>query len=158
MRREIAELVATDPEQRDTTLLILSAAFRDFLDFNDFMDEADSLIDEMDLVGVIQIAHFHPDFQFAGTRTDDPGNATNRAPYPTLHLLREASIDRAVEAFPQAETIFEANIATLERLDPAGWLALGVGATARPFGGDTHAGRPGARGGGSGAGSSRSDT
>ena len=130
LRREIEDLVATAPEQRDTTLLILSRAFPHFLDFNDFMDEADRLVEAMDLEGVIQIAHFHPDFQFAGTEPDDPGNATNRAPYPTLHLLREASIDRAVEAFPQAETIYEANIATLTRLGPAGWQALGVGPTA----------------------------
>lgn len=130
LRHEIEDLVATAPEQRDTTLLILSRAFPDFLDFNDFMDEADHLIEVMDLEGVVQIAHFHPDFQFAGTEADDPGNATNRAPYPTLHLLREASIDRAVEAFPEAEAIFEANIATLKRLGPAGWEALVVGPTA----------------------------
>jgi uncharacterized protein len=157
LQREIEELVATDPEQRDTTLLILSQAFGDFLDFNDFMDEADHLIEAMDLDGVIQIAHFHPDFQFAGTEVDDPGNATNRAPYPTLHLLREASIDRAVEAFPQAEAIFEANIATLERLGHAGWHALGVGATGSSSRDAEDAGLTDAQGGGSDARSSKDD-
>jgi hypothetical protein len=81
------------------------------------------------LAGVLQVASFHPCFQFAGTEEDDISNATNRAPYPTFHLIREASIDRAVQSFPQAEAIYEVNIATLERLGPAGWRALGVGAT-----------------------------
>ena len=81
----------------------------------------------MKLDGTIQIASFHPQFQFAGTAVDNITNCTNRAPYPTLHLLREDSIDRAVEAFPQAETIFEANMQTLEQLGYAGWEALGVG-------------------------------
>jgi hypothetical protein len=98
-----------------------------FLDFNDFLYQADRMLNALDLDGVLQIASFHPQFQFAGTAADDMGNATNRAPYPTLHLLREASVDKAVAAFPQAESIFEANIATLERLGQTGWDALGIG-------------------------------
>jgi hypothetical protein len=81
----------------------------------------------MQLEGTVQIASFHPDFQFGGTDADDITNYTNRAPYPCLHLLREASIDRAVAAYPEAETIFERNMATLESLGQSGWDALGVG-------------------------------
>ncbi len=108
----------------ETTLLIHPHTLNDFMDYNDFLDVADAALAQLDLEGVLQVASFHPDYRFAGSAEDDPGNATNRSPYPTLHLLREASIDRAVEAFPEAEAIFEANIATLDRLGTAGWAAL----------------------------------
>ncbi len=127
LRAELQALAAADPQVRETTLLIVPDQFADFLDFNDFLDDAEALLDELDLQGVLQIAPFHPRFQFDGTEVDDITNASNRAPYPTLHLLREASVDRAIEAFPEAEAIFEANIATLEKLGPEGWAALGVG-------------------------------
>ncbi|MDR7380125.1 hypothetical protein J2X19_004827 [Rhodoferax ferrireducens] len=124
---ELKELLAQDPSARDTTLLIAPQVLADFLDYNDFLDVADRLLRKMKLDGVVQIASFHPQFQFGGTDADDITNYTNRAPYPCLHLLREASIDRAVEAFPEAETIFERNMATLEALGQNGWDALGVG-------------------------------
>jgi hypothetical protein len=100
----------------------------DFLAFNDFLDLADELLADMQLEGEIQVASFHPRYQFTDTDVDDITNATNRSPYPTLHLLREASIDRAVEAFPEAEAIFEANMAILQKLGDQGWQALDVGA------------------------------
>ena len=126
---ELQDLVALNPQVRDTTLLIAPDAFADFLDFNDFLAEADDVLAELDLEGTLQIAPFHPRFQFAGTAEDDITNSTNRAPYPTLHLIREASIDRAVQSFPEAEAIFEVNMATLEKLGPDGWAALEVGPT-----------------------------
>ncbi len=113
----------------DTTLLIAPNCLHDFLDFNDFIGKADKLLDKMKLEGTIQLANFHPRYQFAGTEPDDITNYTNRAPYPTLHLLRESSIDQAVEAFPEAEAIFEVNMATMERLGLKGWDELQVGAT-----------------------------
>ncbi|MDP3586275.1 MAG: DUF1415 domain-containing protein [Thiobacillus sp.] len=122
--RELDFLAAADPEAVDTTLLIHPTLLPDFLDFNDFMQLAEAAIDEHGLDGVIQIASFHPRFQFEGTAPDDLGNYTNRAPYPTLHLLREASIARAVAAFPEAETIYQRNIETLQNLGLAGWQAL----------------------------------
>jgi uncharacterized protein len=122
----LAELSA---EERETTLLIVPQMLRDFLEFNDFLDEADGVLQELDLEGVLQVASFHPDFQFADADPSDLGNYTNRSPYPTLHLLREESIDRAVEAFPEAEMIYEANIQTMEKLGEKGWNALGVDAT-----------------------------
>lgn len=127
--RELRDLAAADPGVRDTTLLVAPEAFPDFLDFNDFLAQAEAALAELDLEGIIQIAPFHPRFVFAGTRDDDITNCTNRSPYPTLHLIRESSIDRAVQAFPEAEAIYEVNMATLERLGPEGWAALGVGPT-----------------------------
>jgi hypothetical protein len=122
--RELDFLAAADPEAVDTTLLIHPTLLPDFLDFNDFMQLADAAVDEHELDGVIQLASFHPAFQFEGTEPDDIGNFTNRAPFPTLHLLREASIERAVAAFPEAETIYQRNIETLEKLGIEGWQAL----------------------------------
>ena len=113
LHAEMDRLAAADPAEIDTTLLIHPQVLNDFLDFNDFLGAADDLLAELGYEGVLQVASFHPRFQFAGTDADDVTNATNRSPYPTLHLLREASIDRAVAAFPQAEAIFEANMRTL---------------------------------------------
>ncbi|MBS7807111.1 DUF1415 domain-containing protein [Variovorax sp. PCZ-1] len=124
--RELDLLVATPASEIDTTLLIHPTLFEDFLDFNDFLEVAEDVIDEHELEGVIQLASFHPRFQFDGTEPDDISNYTNRAPFAILHLLRENSVERAVEAFPEAEAIFEANIATLEKLGLAGWKKLGL--------------------------------
>lgn len=124
---EVKALAALDVSERDTTLLIAPNTLADFLDFNDFTARAERRLARAGFDGVFQLASFHPSFQFAGTEADDIGNATNRAPYPTLHLLREDSVSRAVEAFPEAEDIFERNIDTLEALGPAGWAALDVG-------------------------------
>lgn len=124
--RELDLLVATPAEEIDTTLLIHPTLFEDFLDFNDFLEVAEGVVDEHELLGVIQLASFHPQFQFDGTEPDDIGNYTNRAPFAILHLLREESVDKAVEAFPEADAIFEQNIATLEKLGHQGWKALGL--------------------------------
>lgn len=121
------DLAALDAAVRDTTLLIAPNTLADFLDFNDFTARAERQLARAGFDGVFQLASFHPQFQFAGTEAGDIGNATNRAPYPTLHLLREDSVDRAVDAFPGAEAIFERNIDTLEALGAQGWAALDVG-------------------------------
>ena len=131
---QLQTLADSDPAVHDTTLWMVAHGLADFLDFNDFLAEAEQVLEELDLIGVLQIASFHPEFQFAGTRADDITNYTNRAPYPTLHLLREDSIDRAVAAFPQAESIYEQNLQTLENLGHAGWEALCVGRSATPHG------------------------
>lgn len=130
---EARELAALDASVRDTTLLMAPNTLADFLDFNDFTARAERRLARAGFDGVLQLASFHPQFQFGGAELDDIGNATNRAPYPTLHLLREDSVSRAVEAFPEAEAIFERNIDTLEALGAAGWAALDVGAgSAKP--------------------------
>jgi hypothetical protein len=124
LAQELQWLHAADPVQVDTTLIVHPWVLQDFLDFNDFLDAADELLLELELDGVLQIASFHPQYQFAGTDADDPGNCSNRSPYPTLHLLREASIDRAVAAFPDASMIYESNIKTLQALGLQGWQQL----------------------------------
>ena len=124
LAEELVLLRDTDPDQVDTTLIVHPDVLTDFLDYNDFLDNADAAVEALDLQGVIQVASFHPDYQFAGTMPDDISNYTNRSPYPTLHLLREASIDRAVEAFPDADVIVERNVKTLDALGHAGWAKL----------------------------------
>ncbi|MEA2602731.1 MAG: uncharacterized protein QOF89_3723 [Acidobacteriota bacterium] len=123
---ELQALVAADPGEIETTLLIHPGVLTDFLDYNDFLDVADAAVAELGLEGVIQIASFHPRYRFAGTKLDAIENYTNRSPYPTLHLLREASVERAVAAFPDAAQIFEKNIETLRRLGLEGWRRLGI--------------------------------
>ena len=121
---ELALLRDTPAEQIDTTLLVHPQVLGDFLDYNDFLGDADALVEAMDLDGVLQVASFHPQYQFAGSEPDDADNLTNRAPYPILHLLREASIDRAVAAYPDPDAIIERNIATVRELGFAGWDKL----------------------------------
>ena len=129
LKRELLALAAADATVLDTTLLVAPDGFADFLEFNDMLDRADKLLVDLDLDGVLQIASLHPQYQFADAEPDDITNFTNRAPYPTLHLLREESVDRAVAAFPNAEAIFETNMQTMQDLGPDGWATLGVNAS-----------------------------
>ncbi len=124
LNRELEILRDAEPEDIDTTLLIHPWVLGDFLDYNEFLDVADAAVGDLNLEGEIQVASFHPRYQFADTFVDDMGNFSNRSPYPTLHLLREASIDRAVEAFPESSAIFDKNMETLQRLGIDGWRRL----------------------------------
>jgi uncharacterized protein len=124
LRHEIELLGKADPEEIDTTLLIHPHALNDFIDYHSFLKRADVAIRNLGQEGSLQIASFHPAYEFAGSAPDDIANFTNRSPYPMLHLLREASIDRAVAAFPDAATIYERNIDTLRRLGHEGWRRL----------------------------------
>jgi hypothetical protein len=121
---ELQYLADADPEKVDTTLIIHPQVLADFEDYNEFLDVADAALEDMDLAGELQVASFHPDYQFADTDKNDIDNYTNRSPYPTLHLLREDSVERAVEAFPEASDIFEKNIETLRKLGHDGWDKL----------------------------------
>jgi hypothetical protein len=121
---ELDHLAAVDPETTETTLLIHARVLNDFLVYNDFLDVADAAIERMRLQGVLQVASFHPQYQFAGTDPDDVENLTNRSPFPMLHLLREDSIAAATRAVPDTAAIYERNIATLRRLGRSGWQAL----------------------------------
>lgn len=123
---EIQLLLNTPAEEIETTLLIHPTLFPDFLLFNDMLDIADQAIVDNQAEGIIQIAPFHPDFQFADTEADEISNFTNRSPYPTLHLIRESSIDKATQAFPDAAVIFERNIALLQEMGHEGWEKLGI--------------------------------
>ncbi len=124
--QELEVLAESSAEKIDTTLLIHPHVLTDFLDYNDFLDVVDAALEEVDLDGELQVASMHPQYQFEGTEPDDISNFTNRSPYPTLHLLREASVNAAVAAFPEADQIFDKNIETMERLGHEGWNALGL--------------------------------
>jgi hypothetical protein len=121
LEAELKALDEADPESIDTTLLIFPQAFTDFLEFNDALFFADRLLGHLRLDGELQIASFHPRYQFEGTAPEDIENYTNRAPYPILHLLREASVERATLAFPDAADIYERNQETMRRLGHHGW-------------------------------------
>jgi hypothetical protein len=123
---ELRKLQDTSPEEIDTTLLIHPYVLTDFLDFNDFLDTVDIAVAEPEFGDEFQVASLHPQYQFAGTAVDDIENYSNRSPYPTLHLLREASVDRAVDAFPDADQIPDTNIETLKQLGHEGWAKLGL--------------------------------
>jgi len=120
----LLQLRDTPAEQVDTTLIVHPGVLVDFLDYNDFLEQADALVAQLDLEGVLQVASFHPGYQFAGTQPDDVENYTNRSPYPTLHLLREDSVTRAVAAYPDPGAIIDRNIETLARLGAHGFRKL----------------------------------
>ena len=122
LEAEMQHLLRTDAQQTDTTLIVHPGVLQDFFDFNDFLGLAEDRLAELGLDGVLQIASFHPDYQFADAAPDAVDNLSNRSPYPTLHLLREDSVSRAVDAYPETDSIYEDNIRTLRRLGHEGWL------------------------------------
>ena len=124
LRHELVLLGEANPDETDTTLLIHPQAMTDFIEFNFFLKEADAALRHLGREGSLQIASFHPAYEFAGSAPDDVANCTSRSPHPMLHLLREASIDRAVAAYPDAAAIYERNIDTLRRLGHEGWRRL----------------------------------
>lgn len=128
---ELQRLASTPDDEVETTLLIHPSALRDFAEYNQFLDVADAGLRVLGLEGELQVASFHPDYVFADAGPDDIGHATNRSPYPLLHLLRESSIDRAVAAFPDASRIVERNLRTLRTLGPDGWARLAAAWTAQ---------------------------
>jgi hypothetical protein len=127
LAREATALMDADPARLETTLLVHPYVMQDFLDYNDFLDIADATLEALGYTGELQVASFHPDYQFDGTDKDDVENYSNRSPFPTLHLLREESVERAVEQDPDTDLIYERNIVTLKRLGKKGWDALWSG-------------------------------
>ncbi|MBN8439206.1 MAG: DUF1415 domain-containing protein [Candidatus Accumulibacter sp.] len=127
LEHELHALLAVPSEEVDTTLLIHPCVLGGFDEFVRFLDLVEVVLNMQRLQGVLQVASFHPDYVFADTDPDDITNCSNRSPYPTLHLLREASLDRAVAAFPDAATIYERNMQTLRALGHDGWRALRPG-------------------------------
>lgn len=132
LEQELRALAQADPHAVDTTLLIHPQVLSEFLDYNDFIAVGEAALEGLGCSGVLQIASFHPAYQFAGTTMHDVTNYTNRSPYPMLQLLREASVNRAVEAFPDAQTIYQKNIETMRHLGVSGWQALGLASPGRP--------------------------
>ncbi len=96
----------------------------DFIEYNDFLSVCDTTVAEMGLEGELQVASFHPGYRFAGTEPEDIENYTNRSPHPMLHLLREASIERAVAGMGDTDEIYRKNIRTLRGLGHSGWRKL----------------------------------
>jgi hypothetical protein len=123
-REESQALQAADPLRCETTLLIHPWVLADFIEYNDFLEVCEAAIAELGLEGELQVASFHPHYQFAGTQSEDIENFTNRSPYPMLHLLREASIERAIATVPDSDEIYRRNIRTLRELGHAGWRRL----------------------------------
>jgi uncharacterized protein len=123
---ELQALQDADPLKCETTLLIHPQVLTDFREYNDFLDACDAAVAELGFEGELQVASFHPRYQFAGTDAQDIENYTNRSPYPMLHLLREASVARAVASFPEIERIGATNQETLRRLGHEGWRQLWV--------------------------------
>lgn len=136
LQAALLQLQDTPAEKLETTLLVHPRVLRDFLDYNDFLDLADALLEDLDMDGEFQVASFHPQYCFADCTPDAPENRSNRSPYPTLHLLREASIEGAVQQAESAgmstDSIYQRNIETLRRLDRDGWEALFEAGSAPP--------------------------
>lgn len=124
LAQELLHLASVPAAECETTLLIHPYVLGDFLDYNQFLDDADAVVEALGLVGEIQVASFHPDYRFAGTAPDDIENYTNRSPYPMLHLLREASVERAAQSFAGIDEIGERNQTTLRALGKDGWRTL----------------------------------
>ena len=124
LRLAMQRLIASTPDSMDTCLLIHPWVLSDFFDYNNFLNIADEILDELELIGVLQIASFHPHYQFAGTTEDDVTNCTNRSPFPMLHLLREESLDKATAALPDANVIVDRNLNTMITLGHEGWNRL----------------------------------
>jgi hypothetical protein len=123
--RELGLLQNTPAEDIDTSLLVHPTLFPDFEVFNDFQNVVDDVLAEHGLEGIIQVAHFHPDFVFEGEPVGDMSHFTNRSPYATLHLLREDSVERAVASDAgDAAKIVERNLNALRELGAHGWQAL----------------------------------
>ncbi len=124
LQRALRELAASDPEQVDTLLLIHPQVLTDFEQYNEFLDVVDAIVAAENLEGVLQVASFHPDYQFAGTRRDERGNYTNRSPYPMLHLLREDSVSRAVDSLPDPDEVYRRNVRLLQKLSDQEFRAI----------------------------------
>ena len=126
LREELQHLALTDAALLDTTLLIAPHLLPNFFEFNAFLSDCDEVLVDLALEGELQVADFHPGYTFAGEDPSGMSHFTNRTPYPTLHLLRESSIDKAVAAYPDAALIYERNMALLENMGREGWQALGI--------------------------------
>jgi len=124
LKRELENLAVQTLNGYETVLLIHPNVLSDFLDYNDFLNPAEQLVSRLGLDGIIQIASFHPDYQFAGTLRTDMRNYTNRSPFPLLHLLLEDSIDKAVDSYPDIDKILNRNIKTMNKLGLDGWNNL----------------------------------
>ena len=124
LQLELTRLSETPATELETTIIAIPQMFTDFLDYNDFLEKVDDLLDHFEWSGEYQVASFHPQYQFAGTEVDDVENFTNRSPVPLLHILREDSVEAAIESHADIDSIPPANIRRLRELTPAQLRAL----------------------------------
>jgi hypothetical protein len=124
LHSELKLLDAASPLECETALLIHPWVLNDFIEYNDFLEACDGAVVELGLEGRLQVASFHPQYQFADSQPDDIENYTNRSPYPLLHLLREASVEHAIAASGDTTQIYLRNMRTLRALGHAGWQRL----------------------------------
>ena len=122
--RELEHLRRHDISEVETTLLVIPQLLGDFDDYLDLLHAAEALLEALGYAGEFQLASFHPDYRFEDTAADAIENCTNRSPLPMLHLLREASISRIVDAGADVEAIPERNQQRLRELGHAGWRRL----------------------------------
>ena len=118
LQAELERLSDTPAAELETTLLAIPNMLEDFADYNDFLDAVDLWVEQFGWEGDLQVASFHPQYQFADTEADDPGNLTNRSPWPLLHIIREESLEKAIEHYPDVDAIPERNIARMKALGP----------------------------------------
>ena len=118
LQAELERLSDTPAAELETTLLAIPHMLEDFADYNDFLDAVDLWVEQFGWEGDLQVASFHPQYQFADTELDDPGNLTNRSPWPLLHIIREESLEKAIEHYPDVDAIPERNIARMKALGP----------------------------------------
>lgn len=114
---ELDYLYHAEPSETETTLVVIENGLASFDQYLDFLHLLEQVLPETGLEGIIQIASFHPDYCFEGESQDDPANLTNRSPYPMFHLIREASIEKALANYPDPDAIPERNIALLRKMD-----------------------------------------
>ncbi|MCG3760723.1 DUF1415 family protein [Vibrio cincinnatiensis] len=107
---QLLELDTKEPEELETTLVVVPHLLADFTDYNFYIDWVEALIRQQDWEGIFQVATFHPDYCFAGTQPDDDENLTNRSPYPIFHLIREESMEKVLKHYPNPELIPDINI------------------------------------------------
>lgn len=119
LQSELLLLSQRPATELETTILIIPQGLEDFADYNDFLDLADRLLIQFGWDGTFQVASFHPHYQFADTQAEDAENLTNRSPYPLLHLLREASVEIALDHWPNPESIPARNIEQMQGLSAA---------------------------------------
>ena len=116
LQAELERLSDTPAAELETTLLAIPDMLEDFAEYNDFLDAVDLWVEQFGWEGELQVASFHPQYQFADTEADDPGNLTNRSPWPLLHIIREESLEKAIEHYPEVDRIPERNIARMNAL------------------------------------------
>ena len=114
--QEMEAMLRLPEAEVETSLFIVPHGLATFEAYLALLESAEDALHEVGLEGVFQLASFHPDYCFAGEDQNDPANYTNRSPFPMFHLIREASLERALENYPNPATIPLRNVEKLREL------------------------------------------